>query len=251
MAASFWESMGPGLLGLGADIYGEQREARKTRQLLDQARGPLYGKTQALAGRSLDLAQNMDPKAMAAERFAAQQSLVAPGEEAQRQDLMRQLQAQGLLGVASHGAVPGVVTTPGQPVNPYFASLLAAQQTARQKSAYESLNEGERYLDQLINRAGTVQGQAQGAQQSGINAVRANLMQNRPKPIDTLLKVGTKILKDPAARSQIPGLVRQVPGMLQGAGNWLSSLFEPSARSYAPEDYYPAGRSYAEEDYYG
>ena len=248
--ASFWETMGPGLLGVGADIYGEQSKARANKKLLQQARGPLYEQQQRLAGQSLSRAEGMDPKAMAAERFAAQQALVEPSNEAERQKLMRALQSQGLLGLASHGAVPGVTTTSGQAVNPYMASLLAAQATAKNRAAYESLAEGEGYLDRLINRGGAAQGQAQRAQQSGIGAVQAGVMQSKPKITDTLLKSGLKILQDPKASSTIWDLLGKGAGMLGGylgigGGStpqptyYSAPSYDPvSERHYSPEDYY-------------
>ena len=234
--ASFWDqfpNLGPGLLSgaleLGGSLYGQRREAAGREAALRRAQGPLYNQQQQLAGQSLGLAQGADPQAMAAERFAAQQQLLAPGEEAQRQDLMRQLQKQGLLGLSSYGAVPGVVTTPGQPVNPYVASLLAAQQTQRARSAFDSLREGEGYLDRLIGRSGSLQGQAQGARSTGQAALQqAQISGRKPNITDLLLKGGMSILKNPKAQKGIWDLV-------SGGAGMLSNLFRSDDRPYFGE----------------
>ena len=231
--ASWWQQFGqdygPGLLNFGTQYLGERQAGREQRGMLRDVRGPLYGQQTALAQQALTQAGNMDPQAMAAERFAAQQALLAPGEEAQRQDLMRQLQRQGLLGLSSHGAVPGVVTTPGQPVNPYVASLLAAQQTQRAKSAFDSLREGEGYLDRLIGRSGMLQGQAQGARSTGQTALQqAQIGGRKPNITDLLLKGGMSILKNPKAQKGIWDLV-------SGGAGMLSNFFRSDDRPYFGE----------------
>ena len=236
--SQFGQQYGPGLLSgaleLGGSLYGQRREAAGREAALRRAQGPLYNQQQQLAGQSLALAQGADPQAMAAERFAAQQALLAPGEEAQRQDLMRQLQAKGLLGLSSHAAVPGVVTTPGQPVNPYVASLLAAQQTQRAKSAFDSLREGEGYLDRLIDRSGMLQRGAQGARSTGQMALQqAQIGGRKPNITDLLLKGGMSILKNPRAQRGIWDLV-------SGGAGMLSNLFTstPSYFGSTDENFY-------------
>src|SRR3990167_9429245 len=102
---SFWASLapyGPGLFNTGLDIYGQQRAARERESLLRKARGPLYDQQQQLAGQSLSLARGADPKAMAAERFAEQQKLLAPQYAGDEQNLMQILQSKGLLGLSSY-----------------------------------------------------------------------------------------------------------------------------------------------------
>jgi len=228
--ASFWDAIGPGLLETGLNVYGEQRKGRQQQQLLRQARGPLYDQQQALAGKSLALAGSMDPKAAAAERFAAQQSLVASSNEAEMNNLMQMLQSKGLLGLSSYSAVPGTAQTPGVPVNPYVASLLAAQAGAKSKSAYQSLTEGEEQLNNLINRGGALQRGAYAGQASGVNAAQARLLAPKPSIGDTLLKGGVNILKDPRARAGIWDLVKKVPG--------LFSSWQPGS-SYSDVDWAP------------
>lgn len=209
----FGDQFGPGLLGVGANIFGERAAGRQQQQMVRDLRGPLYGTEQALAGRSLALAGSMDPRAAAAERFAAQQQLLAPGEEAQRQELMRMLQSQGLLGLSSYGAIPGVVTTPGQPVNPYVASLLAAQGTQRAKSAYESLNEGEQQLDRLIGRSNTLQSGGRAATNA---ALQAKLLAPRPSTASTLLRGASGLLQNPRVQQGVWDLLKKGTGMFTG-----------------------------------
>ena len=228
--SQFGQQYGPGLLSgaleLGGGLLRDQRAASSNEALLRRAQGPYFDQQQQLAGQALTQAGNLDPRAMAAERFAAQQQLMAPGEEAQRQDLMRQLQRQGLLGLSSHAAVPGVVTTPGQPVNPYVASLLAAQQTQRARSAFDSLREGEQQVNQLINRSGALQGQALGTRAAGQTALQqAQISGRKPNITDTLLRGGLNILKTPQAQKSIFDLLKGVPGMLGLGGGGYTNPF--------------------------
>ena len=219
-ATSWWDQFGeyankfgPGLLGVGANIFGDRYAGRQQQQLLRDLRGPQYGTEQALAAQSLARAGSMDPRAAAAEHFTAQQELLAPGEEQQRQELMRMLQAKGLLGLSSYGAVPGVISTPGQPMNPYMASLLAAQQTQRAKSAYESLTEGEQQLDRLINRSNTLQSGGRAATNA---ALQAKLLAPKPSIASTLLKGASGLLQNPKVQQGVWDLLKKGAGMFTG-----------------------------------
>jgi hypothetical protein len=229
------------MLGIGVDLFGQRAAGRQQDRFVRDIRGPQYGTEQALAGRSLALAGNMDPQAAAAERYNAQQALMAPGEEAQRQALMRQLQSQGLLGLSSHGAIPGVVTTPGQPVNPYMASLLAAQQTQRAKSAYDSLNQGEAQLDRLIGRSNTLQ---QGGRAANIAALQSKAMAPKPSTAMTLLKGASGILKDPRAQKSIWDLLGKGAGMLGGVYDKFRYPDFSQSTTYRNDDYEPGGYDY-------
>ena len=237
---SWWDQFGeyanrfgPGLLGVGANIFGERAAGRQQQELVRDIRGPQYDTEQALASRSLALASGMDPKAAAAERFATQQALLAPGEQAQWQDLMRQLQSQGLLGLSSYGAVPGVISTPGQPMNPYVAAMLAAQQTQRAKSAYESLNEGETQIDRMIGRSNTLQSGGRAATNA---ALMAKALAPKPSAIATLLKGGSGLLSNPGAQKAVWDLLKRggsnILGGLRGTGLFNGML----NRSTAPYD---------------
>lgn len=205
---SFWDTMGPGMLQLGGGFVGQRMAANRAEADLRKAQGPLYDKTMNLAGQSLSLAGGMDPQAMAAQRFAQQQALLAPGQEADVQALMRQLAARGQLGVASHGAVAGTAATPGVPMNPQLAALYAAQAGAKAKSAYDSQREGEAYLDSLLRRSGMLQGQAQTARSTGQTA--RNYMPGKPSIAETLLKGGMNLLKDKQVQSAIGGMLGNI-----------------------------------------
>jgi len=216
---SFWEDIGPGLLETGGNVFLGRRAAKEAEDRLRRAQGPLYGQMQDFAGRSLGLAQSMDPKTLGAERFAEQQKLLAPGMEADRLKLMAELQKKGMLGAASFAPVPGTVNTTGAPMNPQMAALLAAQEGAKARSAYESLGQGEQYLDQLLKRSGMLQGGAQQARATGQAAM--GQIPAKPSITEQLLRGGMNILKDPRARDAILAGVKKLPGMLGDLGGWL------------------------------
>lgn len=223
--ASFWDQFGPGLLEQAGSFYGQSRQASEREKLLKRAQGPLYDQQQELAGRSLALARGADPKAMAAERFAEQQKLLAPGNEADMNNLMQMLQSKGLLGLSSYSAVPGTQQQ-GAPVNPYVASLLAAQQGAKAKSAYQSLEEGENYLDQLVRRGGALQNQAtsgQAAQQRALQ--QAQVRGRKPNITDQLLKGGMKLLSNKPAQEAIWEQLKRVPGLFGIGGGGGTDYF--------------------------
>ena len=232
MAESVWSQCGPGLLEQAGSFYGQQRQASEREKLLRRAQGPLYDQQQQMAGQSLALARGTDPKAMAAERCAVQQNLLAPGNEADMNNLMQMLQSKGLLGLSSYSAVPGAQQQ-GASANPYVTSLLAAQQGAKQKSAYDSLAEGERYLDQLVRRGGALQGQAQDARYSGQAALQqAQLRGRKPNITDTLLKGGMKLLSNKPAQDAIWEQLKKIPGLFGVGGGGDASYFGDTSSDF-------------------
>jgi len=221
--ASFWDTVGPGAIETGGNIFLGNRASQEAEKRLRRAQGPLYDQQQVMAGQALNLARGMDPKAQAAERFAAQQALVAPGNEAEMQALMRQLQAKGMLGAASFSPVAGTANTTGGPMNPQLAALFAAQQGAKNTAAYQSLGEGEQYLNDLIRRGGMLQQGAQGARASGQQALRQ--IPAKPGVAEMLLKGGMNILKDKKAQEAIFG-IGSGQGMLGKGIQWAKDLFD-------------------------
>jgi hypothetical protein len=228
--------MGPGLIQGGLGLYGANRQSQQAEDRLRRAQGPLYDQQQRLAGDSLNLAQNMDPKAMAAERFATQQALVAPGNEAARLELMRKLQKQGLLGAASFAPVAGTVATPGVPINPQMAALFAAQEGAKAQASYGSLKEGNDYLSQLLGNAGMLQRGAQDARSTGQRAM--DQIPRKVSVMDQVVKQGGNILKDKQGRDAIlaaiksaPEFVRNLPTSIPGMFGDLSEWLNPSGLS--------------------
>jgi hypothetical protein len=102
---------------------------------------------------------------MAAERLAAQQDILAPIRAAEDAKLYRTLQAKGLAGLGSHeGSVSGAQ-------NPIAAALYGARAQADKKAAYESLREGEDYLDSLLRRSRGLFSSAEGVEGTGRRAL--------------------------------------------------------------------------------
>ena len=102
-------------------------------------------------------------------------------------------------------------------MNPYLASMLAAQQTQRAKSAYESLNEGEQQLDRLIGRSNTLQS---GGRAATTAALQAKALAPKPSVMSTLLKGGSGLLRDPRAQQEIWNLLKKGVGLFSGGNTW-------------------------------
>ena len=221
--ASFWDNIGPGLLQTGLGVYSGKQADKAAEEKLRRAQGPLYDQLMGQAGKSLSMAGSMDPKALATERFGAQQALLEPGNEAARQKLMRELYSKGMLGAASYTPVPGTVATPGQPMNPQMAALLAAQEGARSKVAYESLGEGEQYLNNLLGRGTGLQSAANVARASGLQATPYK------KTTGGMIASGLSgLLRDPSARGAVWEGAKKIPGMISDLGGWLGSFNAPA-----------------------
>jgi hypothetical protein len=114
------------------------------------------------ARSSLDMAGDFNPETMAAKRLAAQQALLAPRRAAEDASTLRKLQAKGLVGMqsAEHGGS-----------NPFTNATQAARAQADSQAAYDSLTEGEKYLDRLLGRSGGMLKQAQSVDESGAKAL--------------------------------------------------------------------------------
>jgi hypothetical protein len=171
----FWDNTGqwgPGLFNTVAGLYTSNEANKEAEERMRRAQGPMYDTVMGASANALSLAGNMDPKAHAAERFNAQQELLAPGNEREENTLMRKLHAKGLLGVASFDPVPGTKPTPGVALNPYMAAMMAAREGAKAKSAYDALGEGEKYLDRLLDRSGQLERRAQTARSTGQRALQ-------------------------------------------------------------------------------
>jgi hypothetical protein len=214
MATSFWDQIGPGLLDTGLTVYEQRREADAREKLLRRAQGPLYDQQQQTAAQSLALASGADPTKAAAERFAEQQKLLAPGQEADMQNLMQMLQSKGLLGLSTYSPTPGTAPAPGVATNPFVASLLAAREGAKQKSAFDALNEGEAQVDRMLDRSGKLQTQAQQAQTKNLTALQdAQVSASKPGLKDFLVQGGLAVLQNKDAQNAVWGLLKKVPGL--------------------------------------
>ena len=166
----------------------------------------------------------------AADRFGAQQALLAPDYDAQENALRNRLFRQGRGDTATFGAVAGVGGAPGvQPgasaVNPDLAAFYAAKNANKGRDAYKSLNEGDAYLDKLLNRSGTLQTQANNQQVSGQRQLDSNVPTKSPQYMSAITG-GLNFAKD--------------SGLLGKAGDWLSEMFRGSSGS----DLYGGGDSF-------
>lgn len=168
---NFWGNIGSGLLSGAAGYYTGKSAEDDAKKKLAAAQGPLFQQQQALAGQAYNTATSMDPTAMAKNRFNEWESLTDAGRVRQEQELQRKLLKQGQLGIASNAPVEGADVTPGQPVNPQLAALYAAQAGQKRQAAFDSMNEGQRYLDATLQRGGMLSRDAQ-AQRAGNLAVQ-------------------------------------------------------------------------------
>lgn len=209
--ASFWDNIGPGLLQAGGNAFLAREANKAAEEKLKLSQGPLYDAQNALAQSSLTQAGTANPQAFAAERFKAQQALVEPGNEAARLDLMRKLQRNGMLGMASHAPVAGTVSTPGVAMNPMMASLLAAQEGAKAQASYGSLREGEQYLDNLLRR-----GQSGAASASALRNSNIQANNNVPAKPSIANMLFSGVLNDPKTRGMLWEGAQKIPDWLRG-----------------------------------
>ncbi len=229
----FWNrylpQVGPGLLDFGVGLYNKRQGQNEAASRLSAAQGPLYGQYMGAAGTTLGQAGGFDPQAFAADRFNAQQQLLNPVYDKQLGDLMSTLRARGQLGISTYNpGVPGI-TPNGTPMNPQLAAFFAAQNAQRSKDAYNSLGAGQDYLDNLVKRAGMLQGGANATQNTGIAA--QSTQPSRAAGNAELLKGLTGVLKNSNA-------VKQIPGMIGGGIDWLKGVFNPEMPAApAPTDF--------------
>ena len=218
--SQFWNKAGPGLLDFGLGLYSRNAAQKEAAQRLAQARGPVYDQATAGASGMLSAAGNFDPQSFAADRFKAQQALVAPVQQKQQEDLIRSLRAKGQLGISTYN--PGVegITPNGTPMNPQLAAFFAAQNAQRSKDAYGSLGEGQQYLNGILDRAGMLQRTAANAQSTGLEGVRTQ--PSRATSNAELIRGGLGVLKDSGILKDVVG---RVPGMISGGIDWMKNLF--------------------------
>jgi len=212
----FWGRAGPGLLDLGVGLYNKNAAQKAAAQRLATAQGPLYGQAMGGAGATLAEAGGFNPDALAADRFATQESMLKPVQDKQMADLQRMLYAKGMLGTANYN--PGVegITPSGTPMNPQIAAFLAAQNADRAKRSQSSLLEGQQYANNLVNRAGALQKVAAGTQGTGLAA--QNTQPSKAAGNAELLK-------------GVAGMFTKNPGMIKDIWNWGSGMFGGSGFS--------------------
>jgi hypothetical protein len=133
---------------------------------LDPRAQGLFDKYLGGAQAAINQAGDFDPRALAQERLAAQQALLAPLRQAEDNKMMRTLAAKGLLGVGTHDT--GLPET-GGPANPYMAALAGARAQADATMAANALQSGEDYLDRLLRRSSGLFGNAKTISDVGMN----------------------------------------------------------------------------------
>jgi len=211
MAASwdeFWNrgtKAAPGLFDTGLGLYGDAAGRRAAAARLKAAQGPVYDASMQGAQTALGQAGNMDPNAFAQQRYNAQQGLLAGGDAKSEDDLRRSLLSRGMLGAANYN--PGVegITPNGTPMSPELAAFYAAKNARNARMSADSLDAGQKQIDTYVNRAGTLQRAAGGAQGTGIAA--QDTQPSRAAASMRLLKGLSGVAKD--------------TGLFGVAGDWL------------------------------
>lgn len=225
----FWSKVTPGLLNLGLGLYNKNQAQNEAESRLRAAQGPVY-KAATDGATGLLSAAGANPDALAADRFAQQQALVKPVQDRQLADLQAMLRARGQLGIGVYN--PGIegFSPNGMLVNPQLAAYYAAQAGQRSKDAYNSLDAGQTYASNLVNRAKSLQDLASNAQQTGIQA--QNTQPSRATGTAELLKGGLGVLKDAGVFNNLPGMLSSgwdsIKGLFGGDSGptWAGDLFD-------------------------
>lgn len=249
---AYWDKLGPGMVDLGLNYFGDLLKKKQTDKMLSTAQGPLYSKLQGAAGAGLDTLGSLDPNAIAKQQFDQQQALMAPGNQAAYLDLMRDLQSKGMLGMASYKPVAGTASQGGS-MNPMLAALFAAQEGARSKAAYEALGEGQKAVTSTVGNITNLSGAGNAAQTSGVGAVNAGLITPKPSILDTIIKGGTNAMSKPGGPTAVWEGIKAVPGLFSQGTNWLQQFLTPSTPAVDYSDQYGSysspGYDYSYDDY--
>ena len=214
----FWRRMGkaaPGLFDLGVGLYGMSAGNKEAKQRLATAQGPLYQQAMGASGQALTAAGSMDPKAAAAERYNAAQGLLAGQDAASEQQMMRMLQAKGMLGAANYN--PGVegIAPSNVAMNPQMAAFYAARNARNGRMAYDALNEGESQTDRMLARSGALQRQAAGTQEAGLRG-QGTIPSRSKQTVELLKGAGGLLMKN-------PDVLKDIGGMLGRGFDWLGN----------------------------
>lgn len=206
----FWNNMGPGLLNLGVGAYDAYNAKKTAQQRLAASQTPFVNTAASGATGMLNSAVNMSPDAAAADRFNAQEALLAGPQAKDLADLQRSLYAKGMLGAANYnpgvqGIAPGTTA-----MSPQLAAFYAAQNADRAKRATMAMDQGQQFQTNQINNAAALQRASQGAQTAQLN----NL---------------SKVPSNAGITSQLlqgaVGMLGKNPGIIKDLWNWGSGLF--------------------------
>lgn len=222
----FWRRAGkaaPGLFDLGVGVYGMSAAEDEAEQRLKAAQGPQYDAALAASSTALKRAGSLDPQKAAQQRFKAQSGLLAGKDAADEAALLRMLHHQGMLDVANFN--PGVkgITPSGVAMNPHLAAFYAGRGARDATMAADSLDYGDRTLDNMLKRSGMLQDQAAARQRMGLEASRTQ--PSRAASRMNLLKGGAGILRDTGLLND---LWKGAQGLFGDDGDWFTSMDELS-----------------------
>ena len=119
------------------------------------------------ANKVMGQAKDFNPQTFAADRFKAWQGLLAPERSKQGQDLLQSLNTSGRMGLSVNTDTQNGVVG----LNPIANAMFAAQAQADKEAGYQSLREGESYLDNLLSRQKGLFGQATDLETRGGNVL--------------------------------------------------------------------------------
>ena len=101
-------------------------------------------------GRSqIDKALAFDPQSAAQDRYKAAMGLLAPQDATNQQNLMQELYSKSGFGLTLGTPAAGGGTTA---LNPYVNAFENSRNQRNAQLSWDSLNEGQRYVDSLFNR---------------------------------------------------------------------------------------------------
>lgn len=97
-----------------------------------------------------------NPDTAAANRYAAAQAILQPGDTLNEQNLMQQLYDKGGYGLTLNTPAAGGGTVG---VNPYASTFLNARNQRNAQMSYDALREGQGLVDSMFNRGATLNAQ--------------------------------------------------------------------------------------------
>jgi len=112
--------------------------------------------------------RDFNPQTFAADRYGKMQELIAPQRNVAQQGLLQQLYAKGGYGLALNGQ--GADGT-ADATNPYIQSFVSANNQQDKQMAYDSLAQGESYMDNLIKRQQGLFSYGQGIDTAGAGSM--------------------------------------------------------------------------------
>lgn len=211
----FWGRMQsgmPGLLSVGAGLWGNRQARKEGEGALNAAQGPAYQQAMAASQNALSRAGSMDPKAMAQERFNAATGMLAGKDASDEQAMLRMLQKQGVLDVANYN--PGVkgIDQSEVAMNPHMAAFYAGRGARDKQLAWDSLREGEALTDNLLTRSARAQQQAQSGRSGDYN-IRNRAVPSKAASTNSML----------AGLLQNRGVMKDLGGLLGSGASWLKN----------------------------